>query len=136
LNGAPINAGVLTELSQGPQSFAFQDPNATQSASQVIMNLSEDAGQGDAQFSVSIDGQAASAPQTVTAVHSAGNSQSFDLSAMGPGAHDVAVSFLNAAPERALYVGGITVGSTPVPGASGILTTNSTLHFLVNIPSS
>ena len=75
----------------------------------LVLTLAEDAFQGDAQASVAIDGKTLNAqPITVTAAKNAGQSESFIFKgSFGPGAHDLAVSFLNDA-----YDG------TPIPTAT------------------
>ena len=64
----------------------------------LVLNLSEDAYKGDAQFTVSVDGAQLGGTQTVTASHGAGQSQAFTFKGnFGSGKHTVAVSFLNDA---------------------------------------
>ena len=64
-----------------------------------MLTLAEDAYGEDAQASVAIDGQTLTAqPITVTAQENAGRSEIFTFrGSFGPGAHDLAVSFLNDA---------------------------------------
>ena len=116
------------------------DASGATGTSALTLSLSEDAWQGDAQFSVAIDGKTIGAPQTVTALHSAGATQDFTFSqALTAGTHDVAVSFLNDAygssmdTDRNLYVNGVSVDSTPVSGAAATLWVNSTQHFPVGV---
>ena len=79
-----------------------------------MLQLSEDAYQGDAQFTVTVDGKALGAAQSVTASHARGGVQNFAFGqAMAAGTHDVAVSFLNdawggtVATDRNLYVNAV-----------------------------
>ncbi len=111
-------------------------------ASTLNLKLSEDAWKGDAQFSVAIDGTTIGAPQTVTALHSGGATQTFVFDqALTPGTHDVAVSFLNDAyggstgTDRNLYIDGASVGSTGVAGAAATLWSASTQHISVAVPA-
>ena len=103
--------------------------------------LSEDAWQGDAQFSVAIDGKTIGGAQAVTTLHSTGNSQDFSFGqTLSAGTHDVAISFLNDAyggspdTDRNLYVNAINVDGGPVGGAAATLLSTSTQHFAVNVP--
>ena len=75
----------------------------------LMLTLAEDAFQGDAQASIAIDGKTLTAqPITITALRTAGRSEIFTFKgSFGPGAHDLAVSFLNDA-----YDG------TPIPTAT------------------
>ncbi len=111
---------------------------AATAASPLVLQLSEDAWQGDAQFSVAVDGKALGPAQSVTALHAGGGSQSFAFaSAMAAGTHDVAVSFLNdayggsTATDRNLFVNGIIANGVTVPGAAATLFSTSTQHFSV-----
>ncbi len=105
-------------------------------ASPLVLQLSEDAYQGDAQFTVTVDGKALGGPQSVTASHAKGGVQNFAFGqAMAAGTHDVAVSFLNdawggtAATDRNLYVNAIDANGAVMAGAAGELATTSTQHF-------
>ncbi len=86
----------------------------------LTLNLSEDAYQGDAQFTVSVDGVQIGSPLYVTASHALGQSQNFSFTEnFGAGPHKVAVTFLNDAyksgasgGDRNLYVNTITLDGT------------------------
>lgn len=63
-----------------------------------MVRLGEDAWQGDAQFTASVDGNQIGGTRSVTALHEAGASQDFAFSPnLAAGAHRVSVSFLNDA---------------------------------------
>jgi hypothetical protein len=88
------------------------------------LQVSEDAYNGDAQFTVSVDGTQIGGTQTATALHAAGQSQTFDvLGTFASGSHTVAVHFLNdayggtSATDRNLYVTGASIDGTAIPGA-------------------
>ncbi len=105
-------------------------------ASPLVLQLSEDAYQGDAQFTVAVDGKQLGGAQSVTASHAAGAVQNFAFAqAMAAGTHDVAVSFLNdawggtAATDRNLYVQAIDANGAAMPGTAASLLTTSTQHF-------
>jgi predicted Zn-dependent protease len=104
----------------------------------LVLSLSEDAWQGDAHFSASLDGQFLAAAQTVTASHGAGNTEQFTFQGnFGAGLHDLAVSFLNDAwggttqTDRNLYVDGVTYDGTQLAQGTAALYTNGTAHFAV-----
>lgn len=88
----------------------------------LVLNMSEDAYNGDALFSVSVDGVLVNNNLTATALHDAGASQNFTLlGSWGTGKHTVAVKFKNdlyggsVAKDRNLYVNMITFnGSTTI----------------------
>ena len=103
----------------------------------LVLNLSEDAYQGNAQFSVAVDGTALGAAQAVTALHGQGQSQAFTFKGnFGSGPHTVGVSFLNdawggtAATDRNLYIDSATFNGSAAQGAA-ILKTYGTTSFAV-----
>ena len=91
----------------------------------LIVEVSEDAWQGDAQFIVLVDGHQLGGVQTATANHAGGEWQDITLDA-GPGANPGAVSirFLNdawggsAAADRNLYVNSLVVDGTIYQGSA------------------
>ncbi len=104
-NGVAQAASALSLMSGGTQSFAVTQQD------RLVLQVSEDAWQGDAQFTVSVDGRQVGGTQVATASHAAGQSQSVTLSGTwGLGQHTVAVDFLNDAyagtpsTDRNLYV--------------------------------
>ncbi|HET9149624.1 MAG TPA: carbohydrate-binding domain-containing protein, partial [Alphaproteobacteria bacterium] len=89
----------------------------------LVLHLSEDAYQGDAQFAVLVDGKEIGGPISVTTLHSSGTFQDFTFNGdFGTGPHTVEVDFLNDAwggspdTDRNLYVGGITFDGTNYAG--------------------
>ena len=101
----------LPELAPAPAPA----PVASTGPDTLVVNLSEDAYQGNAQFVVSVDGVELGGAQEVTALHGSGQSQAFTFrGSFGSGAHTVGVRFLNdaydgsPALDRNLYVDGIT----------------------------
>ena len=104
-----------------PKSFSVTDTTAIPAAAigsgadTLVIGVSEDAYQGNAQFTVSVDGKQLGGTFTATASHAAAANQNFTFKGdFGTGAHAVAVNFLNdawggtAATDRNLYVNGIT----------------------------
>jgi hypothetical protein len=80
----------------------------------LVLTISEDAYQGDAQFTVSVDGKQIGGTLAAKAIHSAGQEQTFTINGdWNAGSHTVAVNFLNdawggsASTDRNLHVDGI-----------------------------
>jgi hypothetical protein len=87
--------------------------------------VSEDAWNGDAQFTVLVDGQQIGGTQTVTASHAAGQWQDITISnSIAAGAHTVAINFINdgwggtLATDRNMYVQSITINGETLSGSS------------------
>jgi hypothetical protein len=113
-------------MSGGPKSFTVSDTTAIPAAvstgsgsDTLILNLSEDAYQGDAQFTVSVDGKQLGGTFTTTASHAAGASQAFTFKGdWATGMRSVTVNFLNdawagtPATDRNLYVNAISYDGT------------------------
>jgi Ca-dependent carbohydrate-binding module xylan-binding len=100
----------------------------------IALSMSEDAYQGDAQFTVSVDGTQVGGTQTVTASHAAGQTINVEGN-WGPGQHTVAIDFLNdlyggsSATDRNLYVNSATIDGTAVTDAQLSLYTSGTQSF-------
>jgi hypothetical protein len=125
----------------------------------LVLNMAEDPYQGDAQFTVSVDGTQIGGTQTTTAVVDGGQSQEFDvLGNFGPGTHTVSVDFLNDAigafypagtpglpsgtewaldtTDRNLYVMGVSLDGGPAAsGAPWELSSDGTANFSVTAGS-
>jgi hypothetical protein len=90
----------------------------------LALKVSEDAWQGNAQFTVSVDGHQIGGPQTATASHAAGQSQTFDVKGtFAAGDHTATIKFLNDAyagptEDRNLYVTGATIDNSVIPAAT------------------
>ncbi len=101
----------------------------------LVLNLSEDAYLGDAQFTVSVDGVSLGAAQSVTASHGQGQSEAFTYTgSFDTGPHQVGVTFLNDlyAPgvgDRNLFVNGISLDGTANPSATAALYSGGTQTF-------
>ncbi len=87
----------------------------------LVLQVSEDAYNGDAQFTVSIDGTQVGGTQTATASHAAGADQTFTVEgSFGVNQHTVGVNFLNDAyggtpqTDRNLYVDAASYDGTTV----------------------
>jgi len=114
---------------------AVTPPIVGTGADTVILKLSEDAYQGDAQFTFSVDGRVVGPTQSVTALHSQGESETFTFKGdWAAGAHRFGVSFTNDkwdgtdATDRNLYIDGATYDGGEVENATE-LNRNSTVTF-------
>ena len=91
----------------------------------LALQVSEDAWEGNAQFTVLVDGKQIGGTQTATASHAAGQTQTFDvLGTFAAGSHTATVDFLNdayggtPATDRNLYVTGATIDNSVVSAAT------------------
>lgn len=91
----------------------------------LVLQVSEDAYLGDAQFTVNVDGMQLGAVNTVTALDNLGNTQAFTVTgSFGAGPHTVTVDFLNDAydgtpdTDRNLFVKSVTLDGTAIPGST------------------
>jgi len=158
-NGQSVGGSTATLFSNGTASFSLTATNQTAPVTSpvtlptpvptpvptptgsLVVRLSEDAYQGDAQFTVSVDGKTLGGAQSVTALHRAGASQAFSFAAdLAAGAHQVSISFLNdlwnpGVGDRNLYVDGITVNGTTAPGATAALYSAGHSDFTVTAAS-
>ena len=125
LGVVPVPRGPVT-IGSGPDS--------------IVLGISENAYQGDARFTVSVDGVQVGDVQTATAAHQFFQTQAFTvLGSFGAGPHNVAVEFLNdayggtALTDRNLWVDSVAYAglSTFVPTP---LFSNGTATFNVQPP--
>ena len=107
----------------------------------LVLSISEDAyangdgtsdANGDAAFTVSVDGKQLAGTFYATASHSAGASQTFTFKGnWAPGAHTVTVAFLNDAyagtpsTDRNLYVNDVTYDGTDTKQSAALMSTGS-----------
>jgi hypothetical protein len=105
----------------------------------LALLVSEDAWQGNAQFTVSVDGHQIGGTQTATASHAAGQTQTFDVKGIfAAGNHTATVSFLNDAyggtptEDRNLYVIGATIDNNVISAATltELTTGSQSFNFL------
>ncbi len=128
-NVSSLSAGLskdplIVEISSAGGSGIPAPTPVGSGAHTLTLQMSEDAWQGDANFTVSVDGQQIGGTQTVVASHGAGQSQEFDVSGnWSTSAHQVTVSFLNDAyggsssADRNLYVNSASYNGSSVAGA-------------------
>ena len=119
------STGVTTTPTTGGGTNGSTTP--TTSTDTLIVRVAEDAWNGNAQFTVSVDGHQVGGTQTATTSHAAGQWQDIALTGtFGSGPHDVAVNFINdgwggsASTDRNLYVQSINLNGETVLGTAAI----------------
>ncbi|WP_158537161.1 carbohydrate-binding domain-containing protein [Humitalea rosea] len=111
---------------------AVPEPSAVPSfgigANLVRIGLSEDAWQGDARYSILLDGKVVVADRYATAPHAAGETGYLDIHAnLAAGPHALTVQFVNdlwggtAATDRNLYVNSVSVDGTDQAWSASLL---------------
>ena len=136
-DSATVPNGTATLLSAGPLDFAFTDngvvstPKNTTIGSgpdSLVLKISQDAFQGSAQYTVSVDGAQIGDILTASALHGSGQDDATTVKgSFATGPHTLTVSFLNdayagtPATDRNLYVDGVTFNGTAVSGATATL---------------
>lgn len=130
LDGKALVSTPVAMDSQGAVTIGNTAPDT------LSLQMSEDAYQGNAQFTVTVDGTQVGGTQTVTAAHASGATQEVDLhGAWSAGTHTVAVNFLNDAYggasslDRNLYVNSATFDGATVSGAAKTLLSQGTQSF-------
>ncbi len=135
-----VQAGASASLfSDGSQNFTVQGaPVAipTSGSDTLIVYVSEDAYEGDAEFSVTVDGKQIGGIQTATASNADQDVQGITLNgAFGSGQHTVVVTYLNDASgptgDRNLYVSGIDYNGTFTPTYTPLYSTGATSTTVV-----
>ena len=130
---APLPPSLLT---------AASSLTATGSAPDTLtLTVSEDAWQGNAEFSISVDGESLADNVTVTALHNTGNWEPITFNGtFGAGPHSVAVTFVNDAyggsssTDRNLYLKSISLDGA-ITATPASLFSNGTVSFTVTGPS-
>jgi len=160
-NGADAGQSAAL-LSSGNQDFNVAVPRVTSMSDpgsdplragsgpdSIVLQISEDAyangdgtsdANGDAKFTVSVDGRQIGGSFIATALHSAGQEQTVTINgAFGMGNHTVSVDFLNdawagtAATDRNLYVDSITANGADA-GQSAALLSSGSQNLNVAVP--
>jgi hypothetical protein len=109
---------------------------------QMQVMVSEDAYQGDAQFTISVDGSQIGGTLTAIAAHGAGASQVFSVNgSFGGGSHSVKVQFLNDAwggpgLDRNLYLDGVVYGGGTTQTNAGLFSNGSVTVGVVGAATS
>jgi len=113
-DNTPPPSGVATTIGSGPDS--------------LVLRVSQDAYQGSAQYTVSVDGAQVGGTLTASALHGAGSDIITVGADLAPGPHEVRLTFLNdlyggtQATDRNLYLDGATYNGATVPGSEFALT--------------
>jgi hypothetical protein len=104
------------------------DVPAAAGADTLVLKIAQDAWQGDAQYTVSVDGQQIGGTRTAGASQGAGQHDIVTLSGdWSAGNHKVTVEFLNdawggtAATDRNLYVAGLDYNGQAIAGGTATL---------------
>jgi Ca2+-binding RTX toxin-like protein len=103
----------------------------------LVLHISQDSWQGDAQFTVRVDGVQVDGTQTAHASHAAQQDDTLTvLGAWGSGQHRVTVTFLNDAwggggSDRNLYVDSASYNGVAQPGVSAALYSTGPASFTV-----
>ena len=151
-HGASVAGATAALMSSGPASFSFTEPAPPSTpvattigtgTDSITLKLSEDAYQGDAQYTVSVDGVQVGGTQTAHASHAAGQDDTLTINgSWAPGAHSVTVNFLNdayggtPATDRNLYLDGATFHGAAVPGSVSALMSAGPSTFSFTEPGS
>jgi Tol biopolymer transport system component len=135
-NGATVPGAEAVLYSAGPAVFGITDNTLPSSGvattigsgpDSLVLRVSQDAYQGSAQYTVSIDGAQVNGTLTASALHGAGSDIITVGANLAPGPHEVRLTFLNdayggtPATDRNLYLDGATYNGATVPGAEAVL---------------
>jgi Tol biopolymer transport system component len=135
-NGATVPGAEAVLYSAGPAVFGITDNTPLPSgvattigsgSDSLVLRVSQDAYQGSAQYTVSVDGAQVGDTLTASALHGAGSDIITVGANLAPGAHEVRLTFLNdayggtPATDRNLYLDGATYNGATVPGAEAVL---------------
>ena len=134
----PAGSASASGTSTGSTASATGSTSSTvgTGSDKLVLSMSEDSYQGDAQYTVSVDGKQIGGVQTA---HSAHGTATDTLTVQGDwsvGAHTVSVDFLNdlyagtASTDRNLYIGGATYDGTAVSGAQHSLMSTGVTPFV------
>ena len=142
LNGTAIPGGTATLSYTGSTDFAFAQPGTDigSGPDSLVLKISEDAYQGDATYTVSVDGIQVGTSLTAHAAHAAGQDDTVTVHGnFAPGPHTVTVTFTNDAwagngADRNLYVDGISLNGTAVAGGTATLSYNGSTGFALAKP--
>ncbi|MBV1798787.1 carbohydrate-binding domain-containing protein [Siccirubricoccus sp. G192] len=126
---APTPAPVPTPV---PTPSAPVSLTAGKGADSLVLKISQDAYQGSAQYTVTVDGKQVGGTFTASALHGFGQSDTLTLKGdWAAGAHKVAVQFLNdawggsAATDRNLHVDSASYNGAAVSGAAQAIETDT-----------
>ena len=140
--GVQATAADLGLAAAAPQPVppASAGPQTTSNGG-LVLHVSEDAWQGNARFTVSVDGVQQGGVRTATALHGSGQTQDIALDPLAAGTHGIAVTFLNdawggtAQTDRNLYLDGATLNGQAVSGTAAPLYWEQTVNLQVTVPA-
>ena len=102
----------------------------------LVLRITQDAYQGDAQYTVAVDGARIGGTLTASALRGSGEADTLTVRGdWAPGDHTVSVTFLNDAwdgtadTDRNLYVEGASYNGEPLPGATAVFEREGTQGF-------
>ena len=108
----------------------------------ITLQVDEDAYEGNAEFTVTVDGQQVGGIQTADVLHSSGEWQTITLNDVLPsGANTIKVTFINdlyggsSSLDRNLYVKAISAGGTTVSENKELKSTGNSVSATVNVPA-
>ena len=138
-NGHDIANSSAVYLWNETKNFNLAPPTATD---MLVLTVSEDAWQGDAQFKVSVDGVDVGQTFMATASHVAGATQKISIAGnWGANAHNVSASFVNdayggsAATDRNLYIHGVRYDGHDIADSSATFFSEDTRTFTLTAPA-
>ena len=138
-DGTAASPASATLLSNGTASFSATTAAAA-SGGTVTLLLAEDAYQGNAQYTATVDGTQVSAG-AVTVLNSSGQSQAITLpGTLSAGTHQLGISFTNdlyggsSTTDRNLYVKGVELNGVVIPGSASTLFGNGTDNLSIVVP--
>ncbi|GAA0579817.1 hypothetical protein GCM10009416_17790 [Craurococcus roseus] len=118
----PPSGGGSTTIGTGPDA--------------LVLRITQDAYQGDAQYTVAVDGAQIGGTLTAGALRGSGEADTVTVRGdWGPGDHTVSVAFLNDAwggtadTDRNLYVEGISYNGAALPGATAVFEREGSQSF-------
>jgi endoglucanase len=126
----------ITQAGQTAPLFSDGSKTFTVDTDTLVLNLAEDAYQGDAEFTVAVNGTQVGGIMTATAIRSLGQQQAFTFDGnWGAGPVKVTVTFLNdfsnSGGDRNLYVDSIAYDGTVQAGESAPLFSDGSANFTV-----
>ncbi|TPG35571.1 hypothetical protein EAH89_30520 [Roseomonas nepalensis] len=145
-NGKAVASSAVSLMSSGaaqvfvPATTTAVNTTIGTGPDALVLKISEDAYQGDAQYTVKVDGVQVGGTLTAHGSHALGHSDVVTLNGnWGAGAHNVEVSFLNdawggsASTDRNLHVDSITYNGKAVPSSSFVIERSDTVP--VSVPA-
>lgn len=133
-SGPPPGAVGGASQSAAPAASSSTAASATigSGSHSIVLKVSQDAWQGNAQYVVTVDGKQIGGTQTASALHSDGKADLLTVKGdWGGGSHTVSVKFLNdayggnASTDRNLYVTGATYDGASLGGEKALYTSGA-----------